>query len=123
MAQVYFAPGKEPLIHGERTIMGYVVEAHTEDVTAEDVVINDERNDPIIHIVSGGMREYSFDVIPLKSVEAINAKPGDRLKFGEIDFVLVSISKKGSNKDVEKWTIKGKTVDNIDYDLVYTHPE
>lgn len=120
MAQIYFAPGKEPLYYGEREIFGYVVEAHSEDYTGEDQVYTDEQNEPFCHVVTGGIREFSFDVIPLKSVQAINARPGDKLNFGNIDFVLVSIGKKGSNKEVEKWTIKGKTIDKIDYSLVFT---
>lgn len=120
LPNIYFAPGKEPLFYGEKEILGYVVEAHTEDYNAEDQVYRDNVNEPFCHVVSGKTHEYSFDVIPLKTVQAVNAKPGDLVTFGTVKFVMTSIQKKGENKGLEKWTIKGKSFDGIDYNLVYT---
>lgn len=116
---IFYAPGKEPLYFGEREILGFVVEAHTEEHTAEDQVYRDNKNIPFCHVVSGSMREYTFDVIPLKTVESINAEPGNVLEFGSVKFVVTSFSKKGENKGLEKWSIKGKTLDGVDYDLEF----
>jgi hypothetical protein len=99
--------GVQPLAWGTETITGTIVESTTRDVSTEEFVIEDEEGHIVGHITGFGEKtEYSIDIIPLSTFVTPPA-PADVLTVGTEKMVILSISKKGQKKEVEKWSIKG----------------
>ncbi len=98
--------GVQPLKFGTTTTTGYVVETSTEDLSTQELLIEDEGGDVITQISGwGNKNEATVEVIPKSSVTrpALAAL----ITIGGISLNILALSVKNVKKDVEKWTIKG----------------
>lgn len=98
--------GIQPLAWGTQTITGFVVNSTTRDVSTEEFEIKDEQGKIITHITGFGIKtEFTLEVIP----KAATTPPtvAQVLQVGAEKMVIINISKKNVNEDVEKWSIKG----------------
>lgn len=97
--------GVQPLAWGTSTITGYVVTGTTRDASTEEFTIKDEQGRVITEITGFGVKtEYTLEVIP-KTATAVPL-PGDVLTIGTEKGVILSLSRKNAETDVEKWSIK-----------------
>jgi hypothetical protein len=98
--------GIQPLAWGVETLTGYVVAASTRDVSSEEFVIKDEEGDIITHISGFGVKtEFTIELIP--KTATVEPAIASVVTVGSEKFVLVTLSKKRMEGDVEKWSMKG----------------
>lgn len=104
--------GIQPLAWGTETITGFVTQSSSRDASTEEFTIKDEQGHIITQITGFGEKtEYTFEVIP-KAAATLPA-PGDVLTVGSEKMVVLTIGKKRTEGDVEKWSIKGVSYPNI----------
>lgn len=98
--------GIQPLKFGSTAITGYVNESATDDVTSDELTIEDEIGDIITQIAGFGEKsDVTIEVIPLSA--ATEPAQGAIFTYGTKKIVVLGVSKKEVKKDVVKWTIKG----------------
>jgi hypothetical protein len=104
--------GIQPLAWGTETLTGYVVGQTTRDVSSEEQIIKDEEGNIITHISNFGVKtEFTLELIP-KTATAVPAI-ASVITVGAEKFVLMTLSRKRMEGDVEKWTMKGVQHPNI----------
>lgn len=107
--------GIQPLAWGTETITGYVTNSSSRDVSTEEFVIKDEQGRIITQITGFGVKtEFTFEVIP-KSAATIPVA-GDIMTIGSEKCVILTLGRKRTDNDVEKWSIKGVSYPDIDLD-------
>lgn len=110
--------GVQPLAWGTIVTTGYLTESINDDQKTDEVLVIDEGGDPAIQITGFGIKnDVTLEVIP-KAAVGDAPVAGDVFAYGAGDdivyIVILNITKKKMNKDVEKWTIKGDFFPNID---------
>ncbi len=106
--------GVQPLKWGTNAADGFIVESVDNSRNGQEVTIEDETGEVVTHISGFGVTNaISISVIPLSTVALTLPNPGDVFTWGTDSTIIVSIDKKQVRKDVEKWSIKGKSFDAI----------
>jgi hypothetical protein len=105
--------GIQPLSWGTIVTTGYVTESTSETEKTEEATIVNESGDVVTQIVGfGKMTDVTLEVIPKNDVGTPPA-PGDVFTYGTRKIVILSIDKKTTSRDVEKWSIKGNRYPDI----------
>ena len=98
---------KQPISFGVEKLTGYIVDATEETAEGEELEVEDEYNNVVAHFSGFGIRyKRTANVIPL--VGTVSPVPGDSFKIGDnFQFIVKSVKKARSKKDVEKWDLEG----------------
>ena len=109
---------KQPISFGVEKLEGFIVDATEETIEGEELEVENEEGDIVVHISGFGIRyKRTASVIPL--VGAKSPIPGDEFKIGEdFSFIVKSVKKARAKKDIEKWDLEGTYYPEIPMDVV-----
>lgn len=104
----------KPLSYGTEKSEGYIVVAQETTTEGEEVSIQDEVGNTAMHLSGIDVKHTrSASVIP--QVGVVEPKIGDTITIGtNFNFILKSLKKSKSNKDVERWDMSGTAYDALE---------
>lgn len=108
---------KQPISFGVEKLEGFIVDATEETVEGEELEVEDENGDVVAHFSGYGIRyKRTASVIPLVGADV--PSPGDTFKIGDsFQFIVKSIKKSRTRKDIEKWDLDGTYYPNVSMEL------